>query len=78
MHPYYTECIIENQSCKAIYFPKSFAPNINVRRNNTMKMKNNTLAIDAAPAAIPVKPKIAATIAMMIKITAHLSITNVF
>ena len=41
-------------------------------------MKNNTLAMEAAPAAIPVKPKIAATIAIMIKITAHLSIINVF
>jgi hypothetical protein len=41
-------------------------------------MKNNTLAIDAAPAAIPVKPKIAAIIAITIKITAHLSITNNF
>lgn len=38
-----------------------------------MKIKNITLAIEAAPAAIPVKPKIAATIAMITKITAHLS-----
>src|SRR5438094_8462900 len=33
--------------------------------NSTRKMKNNTLAISAAPAAIPVKPKTAATIATM-------------
>ena len=41
-------------------------------------MKNNTLAMDAAPAAMPVKPKIAAMIAITIKITAHLSIINIF
>ncbi len=39
-----------------------------------MKIKNKILAMDAAPAAIPVKPKIAATIAITKKIAAHLSI----
>lgn len=34
--------------------------------------------MDAAPAAMPVKPKIAAMIAITIKITAHLSIINIF
>jgi len=56
------------------YFPKSFAPNNKVSINKTMKIKNNTLAIEAAPAAIPVKPNIAAIIAMTTKMTAHLSI----
>jgi hypothetical protein len=41
----------------------------------TRKIKNNTLAIEAAPAAIPVKPKIPAMIAITKKIAAHLSIT---
>ena len=56
------------------YFPKSFAPNINVSINKTMKIKNNTLAIEAAPAAIPVKPNMAAIIAITTKMIAHLSI----
>lgn len=37
-------------------------------------MKNNTLAIPAAPLAIPPKPKIAATNASTRKIKTHLSI----
>ena len=37
-------------------------------------MKNNILAIEAAPAAMPVKPKIAATIAIMKKIAAQRNI----
>jgi len=39
-------------------------------------MKNKILAIEAAPAAMPVKPKIAAIIAMIKNIAAHLSITG--
>ena len=41
----------------------------------TRKIKNNILAIEAAPAAIPVKPKIAAMIAITKNMAAHLSIT---
>ena len=59
------------------YLPKIFAPKIRTIINNTRKIKNNTLAIEAAPAAIPVKPNIAATIAMMKNIAAHFSITKV-
>jgi len=36
--------------------------------------KKRILAIDAAPAAIPKKPKIPATIAMTKKVTDHLNI----
>jgi len=57
------------------YFPKIFAPKMTTIRKRTRKMKNNTLAIEAAPAAIPVKPKIPAIIAIMKKMAAHLSIT---
>ena len=39
-----------------------------------IKMKKITLAMDAAPAAIPVNPKIAATMAMIRKVAVHLSI----
>jgi hypothetical protein len=38
------------------------------KRNNTIKTKNKTLAIDAAPAAIPPKPNMAATIATIKKL----------
>ena len=60
------------------YFPKILAPNIKVRINKIMKIKNNTFAIEAAPAAIPPKPKIAAMIAIIMKMTAHLSIIKEF
>jgi hypothetical protein len=43
-------------------------------RKRTRKIKNNTLAIEAAPAAISVKPKTAAIIAITKKMAAHLSI----
>jgi hypothetical protein len=56
------------------YFPKIFDPKIKTRINKTRKIKNNTLAIEAAPAAMPVKPNMAATIAMIKNIAAHLSI----
>ena len=58
------------------YFPKIFAPKMSTRMKSTKKIKNNILAIEAAPAAIPVKPKIAATIAIIKKIAAHFSITQ--
>ncbi len=41
---------------------------------STIKIKKMVLAMEAAPAAIPVKPKIAATIAIMKKIAAHFNI----
>ena len=53
---------------KYIYFFN--IPAITEIINRTTKMKNRTLAIDAAPAAIPVKPNTAATIAIIKKITA--------
>ena len=43
-------------------------------RNRTMKMKNKILAIDAAPAATPPNPKIAAIIATTRKITVQRNI----
>jgi hypothetical protein len=49
-------------------------PNIKTKINSTKNIKNKILAIEAAPAAIPVKPKIAAIIAIMKNMAAHLSI----
>src|SRR3954452_8322078 len=63
--------------CKS-YFPKILAPKMTTIKKRTRKIKNNTLAMEAAPAAIPVKPKIAAIIAIIKKIAAHLSIKKDF
>ena len=49
---------------------KSLAPKIIVKRNSTRKIKNKTFAIEAAPAAIPPNPNMAAIIAMTKKIAA--------
>ena len=46
--------------------------------NSTMKMKNNTLAMLAAPAAIPPNPKIPAIIANIIKVTVQRNIIILF
>ncbi len=43
-----------------------------------MNNPNRNFAIDAAPAAIPVNPKIAATIAITKNTADHLSITYIF
>lgn len=50
------------------------APKINTRTNNTIKIKKSIFAIEAAPAAIPPNPKIAAIIAITKKITAQRNI----
>lgn len=50
-------------------------PAIRVITTNTRNMKNITLAIDAAPAAIPVNPKRAAIIAITRNTTVHFNIT---
>lgn len=49
-------------------------PKIPNMTTSTMKMKKITFAIDAAPSAMPVKPKIAAIIAIMRNIAVHFSI----
>jgi len=45
-----------------------------LNNTKTIKIKKIVLAIDAAPDAILVKPKIAAIIAMTRKVAVHLSI----
>ena len=47
-------------------------------RNKTIKMKNNTFATEAAPAAIPPNPNIAAMMATTKKISAQRNISNSF
>lgn len=62
-----------------LYFRLSnVPPAIRVTRNNTMKIKNNIFAIPAAPAAIPVKPNSAATIATTKKINVQRNIVFKF
>ena len=60
------------------FFLNAVAPSTIAINQNAIKIKNITFAIDAAPAAIPVKPKIAATIAMIRNVAVHLSIKKVF
>jgi hypothetical protein len=48
-------------------------PSSNVAKKITIKMKNRIFAISVAPLAIPPKPKNAAMIAMMKKMTAYRS-----
>ena len=48
------------------------------RRNKTIKIKNNTLAISAAPAAMPVNPNTAAISAIIKNVADHFNITVVF
>jgi hypothetical protein len=53
-------------------------PAISDIRNNTIKMKNKILAIEAALAAMPKNPKIPATMAIIRKITAQRNIALSF
>ena len=48
---------------------------INDNTNSIKKIKNKILAMEAAPAAIPPNPKIAATMATIRKITVQRNIT---
>ena len=49
-------------------------PNMSDKRNNTINIKNNILAIPAAPAAMPPNPKMAAIIATIRNITVQRNI----
>jgi len=50
------------------------APKTSESTKSTRKIKNKTFAIYAAPAAIPPNPKIAATIAIIRKVTVQRNI----
>ncbi len=54
------------------------APNTSDSTKSTKKIKNKTLAIEAAPAAIPPNPKMAATIAIIRKVTVQRNIVIKF
>ena len=51
-----------------LYYNDLDLPKMSDKRNSTIKMANNILAIPAAPAAIPPKPNIAAMIATTRKV----------
>ena len=53
-------------------------PNNKLNTNNTKKIKNKILAIEAAPEAIPPNPKMAAIIATTKKITVQRNIIKSF
>jgi hypothetical protein len=53
------------------YLPLRINPKIKETKNTIKKIQNSHIAIVCAPAAIPPKPKRAATMAMMKKMTAQ-------
>ena len=63
---------------KGIVYSIERLPKMSDRRNNTIKIKNNILAIPAALAAIPPKPNIAATTATIKNITVQRNIVLCF
>jgi len=65
-----TQLIPSSSVYEKITFQKSLLQKMMTIRKRTRKIKNNTLAIAAAPAAIFVNPKIAAIIAIIKKIAA--------
>jgi len=65
------------QKCSAVY-STDFLPSISESRKNTMKIKNNTFAIPAALAAMPVNPNIPAIIATTRKIIVQRNIALYF
>ena len=60
------------QSCSYSFFAP-ITPSTNMIRNSTTNTMNRILAMPAAPAETPVKPKMPATNAMMAKMMAYLS-----
>lgn len=70
--------IVVAQPAKFLYrFFITVKPSTMAINQKTINIKKITLATDAAPAAIPVKPKMAAIIAITKNIAAHLSIMKV-
>ena len=61
---FYCDCVIYS----------TVLPRISEIRNSTMKIKNNTFAIPAAPAAMPPKPNIPAMIATIRNMIVHRNI----
>jgi hypothetical protein len=60
------------------YFLINEDPAINAMRNNTIKTKKRILAIDAAPAAMPVNPNTAATMATIKNMSAQRNMISKF
>jgi hypothetical protein len=65
---------VNSSKCRC-YTSLALLPKIRLRMNRTRKIKNKIFAILAAPAAIPPKPKMAAIIATIKKITVQRNIT---
>jgi hypothetical protein len=66
-------CLASKRSTAGLLLHRRNTPSNNVARKITIKMKNRIFAISVAPLAIPPKPKNAAMIAMMKKMTAYRS-----
>jgi hypothetical protein len=68
-----------NKGARTSYpFLNSEPPKMRTTTKSTRKIKKRILAMEAAPAAIPVNPKTPAMIAMMKKMTAHFNIVVSF
>jgi hypothetical protein len=71
--------VLLNGNYKIVFYLNPLTPPaISDKSNNTTKTKNMIFAIPAAPAAIPPKPNIAATIATAKKINANRNIISNF
>ncbi len=68
---------ISGVTCYISGLPTLF-PKMMDNKNRTRKMKNNILAIEAAPAAIPPKPNTAAMMAITRNTTVQRNIKNNF
>jgi hypothetical protein len=68
-------CILTNRFKRVTYFRFSIvAPNIALSNIRTIKIKKMVFAMEAAPEAMLVNPKMAATMAINRKMAVHLSI----
>jgi hypothetical protein len=59
-----------------LLFLNTVTPKITAINQNAIKIKKIIFAMEAAPLAMPVNPKIPAIIAIIKNITVHLSITK--
>ena len=75
---YKSQCAVLNLFLFTDFYTLVDLPLINEITNRTKNIKNKILAILAAPAAIPPKPNIPATMARIIKVTVQRNIIIVF
>ena len=75
VYPYLKVGIDAHRAAKLLYDLKIVIPKMRTINHTDINMKNRIFAISAAPAAIPVKPRTPAIIAIIKNKNDHLSIT---